>query len=63
MEEGEIEFPVSLESIMAMNINYENLKTVLDFIISQLGKTQAVLRGFDEFNPENFVSKEDFTAL
>jgi hypothetical protein len=39
MEDGDIEFPISLESIMSMNINYENLKTVLDYILGELGKT------------------------
>lgn len=56
----EIEFPISLESIMSMDINYENLKSVLEFIIDKIRDHDDTLETLTKTSLDSFVTLDKF---
>ena len=60
--EDEIEFPISLESIMSMDLNYTHLKTVLEYILAKLSTTEEAITELNKPPAEQFVTMKSFNV-
>lgn len=49
---AEISFPVDLESILSVTLDYNNLKLILDYLLSILRQQQSALKAALQAQPK-----------